>query len=250
MNTEGKVLAVGYARVSTMEQAVSGLSIESQTRKIVAQCEISNLHLCDVLVDAGYSASSLDRPAMIELLGRVRDGQADVIVIAKLDRLTRSVMDLGRLLEVLSEAKRANPKQIEGSPVRKGVDLIATAESLDTSSATGRLVINIMASVAQWEREVISERTSAAMQELRVQGRSTGNPCFGYVANREGKLVVDPKEQEVLRVVRESRVCGRTWQSIADHLNRCGYQTRSGGTWTKQGVFRLKKYLTGEENEQ
>lgn len=244
MDVEGKRVAVGYARVSTMEQAVSGLSIEHQKRKIVAQCEISNLHLCDVLVDAGYSASSFDRPAMIELLARVEDGQVDTIVIAKLDRLTRSLMDLGRFLEMLHKAKRANINaNIKEGDGKRGVDLISTAESLDTSSATGRLVINIMASVAQWEREVIAERTQAAMQELRSQGRTTGNPIFGYCVDAAGVLVADSKEQEILEIIRGLREDGRTWEAIADHLNHCGYQTRNGGNWSKQGVFRLKKYL-------
>lgn len=227
--------AIGYVRVSTTEQADSGLSIEHQKRKIRAQAEISDLQLVDILEDAGHSASSLKRPAMTELLARLASGQVDVIVIAKLDRLTRSIADLAKLLETLGKAKRADG-------AGRGVDLISTAESLDTSTATGRMVINMMAVVSQWEREVIAERTSAAMQELKAQGKSTGKPLYGFAADPEtGDLVENPREQAIITAIREQRAAGETWQAVADYVNRTGGRTRTGRAFSRQGIRHIAK---------
>lgn len=101
--------------------------------------------LIETIVDGGESAKSLNRPGMQKLLDMINRGMIDTVIIYKLDRLTRSVKDLGELLELFE---------------RKNVSLVSVEESLVTSSAAGRLVINIMISVSQWEREVIGERTS------------------------------------------------------------------------------------------
>ena len=225
--------AVGYIRVSTSEQAVSGLSLEAQRRKVNAQAELSDLTLIDVLEDAGESACTLKRPAMTELLARIDSGQVDAVIIGKLDRLTRSVKDLSILLERMKKARRA-----DGG---KGVDLISTAESLDTGSATGRLVVNIMASVSQWEREVVSERTSAALQELRAQGRSTGNPPFGYKVNKTGVLIENRQEQALLQRVEQLRAGGNSWEAVANALTGEGGRTRSGSAFSRQGIFHIAR---------
>ena len=158
--------AIGYIRVSTSEQADSGLSLAAQRKKIEAQATLSELTLVDVLQDAGETAKDLHRPALTDLLNRIDTGQIACVIVAKLDRLTRSTKDLADLLSTFKE---------------KQVDFISTAESFDTSSATGRTVLNMIGVIAQWERESISERTSAALQEKRAQGRATGGvPPFGY----------------------------------------------------------------------
>src|SRR5712692_7875085 len=95
----------------------------------------------------------------------VDQGKVETVIIAKLDRLTRSVKDLAELLEQFQ---------------RRGVSLVSVAESLDTGSAAGRLVINIMTAVSQWEREAIGERTRDAMQHKRANGQCVGNLAYGY----------------------------------------------------------------------
>lgn len=226
--------AVGYIRVSTAEQAESGLSLSHQDRKIRAQAEVSDLHLEKIIRDEGHTAKHLRRPGMNELLALINTGQVDVIVISKLDRLTRSIADLASLLDRLAKAQRA-----DGG---KGVDLISTAESLDTSTATGRLVINIMASVSQWEREVIAERTSAALQEKIAEGKSTGNPPFGYTADPEtGHLVESPDEQRTLAAMKTLREQGKTWRAVAAALNADGHRTRTGREWSHQGLYKIAK---------
>jgi site-specific DNA recombinase len=146
--------AIGYARVSTDKQADSGVSLEAQQEKIRAMAVVQGAALLDVIVDAGESAKTLDRPGMERLLALVDARKVDTVIIAKLDRLTRSVKDLALLLEHFT---------------RRGVGLVSVAESLDTNTAAGRLVLNIMVSVSQWEREAIGERTRDAMARMKAK---------------------------------------------------------------------------------
>ena len=151
--------AIGYVRVSTDKQAEQGVSLEAQAGKIRAMAVVHDAELTELIVDT-ESAKNLNRPGMVRLLSLVDSRQVQAVIVAKLDRLTRSVRDLCELLERFE---------------RRGVALISVAESLDTSSAAGRLVINIMTAVSQWEREAIGERTRDAMSHKRSQGEREGN---------------------------------------------------------------------------
>ena len=226
--------AVGYIRVSTSEQAISALSLDAQRRKIDAQAEVSDLELVEVLEDAGVSASSLKRPGMCKLLAQVAAGQIDAVIIAKLDRLSRNIKDLAGLLEKMQKAKRS-----DGA---KGIDLISASESFDTGSATGRLTVNVLASVSQWEREVVAERSRDALQELKAQGKSTGNPAYGFSAAEDGTLIPNEQEIAVLRRAEELREKdGLTWAAIAETLTRDGIRTRRGTAFSTQGIYHIAR---------
>src|SRR6266542_4978163 len=163
--------AIGYVRVSTEKQADFGVSIDAQQTKIRAMAVVQGAELVDVIIDAGESAKSLQRPGMARLLALVDARAIYTVIIAKLDRLTRSVADLAELL-----------KRFE----RRGVSLVSVADSLDTRSAAGRLVLNIMVSVSQWEREAIGERTRDAMRHKRATGERAGNLPYGYSVGPDG----------------------------------------------------------------
>src|SRR5258707_8820832 len=120
---------IGYVRVSTDKQADFGVSLEAQAEKVRAMAVVQGADLVDVIVDAGESAKSLNRPGMVRLMSLVESGAVDTVIIAKLDRLTRSAKDLAELLE------RFTPR---------GVSLVSVAESLDTGTAPGRLGLNII----------------------------------------------------------------------------------------------------------
>src|ERR1039457_4410389 len=198
--------AIGYARVSTDKQADRGVSLEAQTEKIRAMAVVHGAELIDIIVDGGESAKSLNRPGMERLLTRVDAGEVQAVIIAKLGRLTRSVKDLCTLLERFT---------------RRGVTLISVAESLDTGSAAGRLVLNIMAAVSQWEREAIGERTRDAMSHKRSQGQRVGNIAYGCRLARDGvHLEADPHEQAALTEIRQLRGQGATLRGIAAALKR------------------------------
>jgi DNA invertase Pin-like site-specific DNA recombinase len=214
--------AIGYVRVSTEKQADFGVSLEAQSEKVRAMAVVQGAELAEVIIDAGESAKSLNRPGMARLMALVDSGSVSTVIIAKLDRLTRSVADLAELL-----------KRFE----RRGVSLVSVADSLDTRSAAGRLVLNIMVSVSQWEREAIGERTRDAMRHKRSSGERVGTVPFGYRVAADGlHLEADPVEQGIISRIRELKAAGFTTRRIADELNRQGFNTRRGTAWRFQYV--------------
>ena len=216
--------AIGYCRVSTDKQSEKGVSLEAQTEKIRAVAVVHGFELIEVVED-GESGKSLHRPGMQRVLEMVRRREVGAVIIAKLDRLTRSVKDLCELLELFEHRE---------------VALISVAESLDTSSAAGRLVINIMAAVSQWEREAIGERTRDALQHKRGQGERVGNIAFGYRLAADGKHVeADTGEQAVLGEIRRLRRSGVSLRRIAAALNGRALKTRRGTVWRLEHVARI-----------
>ena len=150
---------LAYLRVSTEKQADRGVSLDAQRAKATAYAQLYELELLEVIVDAGESAKSLDRPGLQRALGMLKRGEADALLVVKLDRLTRSVRDLGHLVEKYFAPGKAA--------------LLSVGEQIDTRSAAGRLVLNVLASVSQWEREAIGERTRCR-KASRAAPRSSG----------------------------------------------------------------------------
>jgi site-specific DNA recombinase len=219
--------AIGYVRVSTDRQADRGVSLEAQESKIRAMATVHGAELLEVIIDGGESAKSLNRPGLQHLLALIHSGQVQAVIVAKLDRLTRSVKDLCRLLEVFEKRR---------------VALISVAESLDTGSAAGRMVLNIMTAVSQWEREAIGERTRDAMNHKRTIGERVGNIRFGYRLCQDGKhLEPDPTEQGALQEIHRLRQNGHTMRGIAAALNRREMRTRRGSAWRLEHVARILK---------
>jgi len=220
-----KNATIGYLRVSTDQQADQGVSLELQEAKIRAMAEVQGAELAEIIVDAGESAKSLNRPGMARLLELVDAGQVEAVIVYKLDRLTRSVRDLGDLLERFE---------------RRGASLVSVSESLDTATAAGRLVLNIMGAVSQWEREAIGERTREALQVKRAKGQRVGNIPFGFQVNSDGfTLEPYPAEQRIVRRVTKLRKAGNTLREIAADLNRRGHTTRTGAPWAIRKVHHL-----------
>jgi site-specific DNA recombinase len=228
--------AIGYARVSTDKQAESGCSLDDQQDRIKARCVADKLELVDVIVDDGYTSSTLDRPGMARLLQMVRRKQVQCVVITKLDRLTRSVRDFQVLLDLFE---------------RYGVSIVSMGESVDTSCAVGKMVLNVIMSVLQWHREEISEKTAAVLHHKRSKGEKTGGRVpFGYdvqvVSTKlDGTpvkgLMENETEQKVLAWMRDKKAAGWSLQKIADDLNKRGVTTKEGSAWRRQYLHRILK---------
>lgn len=220
---------VGYVRVSTAEQAASGLSLEAQTEAIRRWAAAYGHDLVEVVEDRGFSAGSLDRPGwrrVIERLGFRSETEAvDCLVVAKLDRLTRSVLDLH---VVLGELRRP----------RRPVALVSLAENLDTETAGGRLTLNVLASVAEWERDAIRERTRTALRAKRARGEAAGgSPPRGL--RRAGRLwVEDPAEQRLVERARALRADGLSLRQVSAQLAAEGHLGRTGQPLTPTAVRR------------
>lgn len=206
---------VAYVRVSTEDQATNGASLDAQEARIAAYCTALGWDVSEVIRDAGTSAKSLQRPGIGKILAGVRAGAIGRVVILKLDRITRSTRDLAELLELFAKCDAA---------------LVSVSESLDTSSAAGRLVVNMLGVVAQWEREAIGERTAAALSHKRSQGIAYGPTPFGY--RREGvSLVPDAREQAALRAAIRMDRDGASFREIAAHLTASGVKPHRGKAW-------------------
>jgi DNA invertase Pin-like site-specific DNA recombinase len=191
---------VAYLRVSTEEQADSGAGLAAQEASIRAECARRGLSLLTMHTDAGVSGKSLVRPALTAALEDLDHGRGDVLMVAKLNRLTRSVHDATGLM-MRSE--------------KGGWGLVALDAPVDTTTPAGRAMAQILSVFAELERRLIGERTKAALAIKRDQGVVLGRPR------------TLPK-RDVDRIVRE-RKAGATWTAIADGLNLDGVATGQGG---------------------
>jgi DNA invertase Pin-like site-specific DNA recombinase len=194
--------AVGYIRVSTEEQAKEGVSLDAQGARIKAYCAAKGWTLLRVYRDEGVSGKDLNRPGIKSLLNDLKGNGVDVVVTVKLDRLTRSIRDLGVLIEDLFS----------------GVSLASVEESLDSSTAGGRMVINLLGTVAQWERETVSERTKAALDYKADQGEWCGRIPYGFKVVGK-KLVEDPVQMQAIESMKRMHRRGQSVRTIAAKFN-------------------------------
>jgi DNA invertase Pin-like site-specific DNA recombinase len=214
---------VGYIRVSTEKQADHGVSLDAQREKLEAYAKLYDLELIDIIVDADASAKTLNRPRLQRALHMLTTRKADALLVTKLDRLTRSVKELGILIE-----KYFNRHT-----------LMSVSDQIDTSTAAGRLILNVLMSLAQWAREAIGERTKEALQHKKRNGEKLGGECpYGYTVVA-GKLVEDAAEQAMLTVIRRYRAEGLSLRAITTELTRQGYRTRKGTAFQITQIVRL-----------
>jgi site-specific DNA recombinase len=204
-----------YIRVSTDEQANEGFSIEAQKRRLLAYAESQDWTVTDVFVDDGYSAKDTNRPELQRLLSMV--DQFNILLVYKLDRLTRSAADCDRLLKLLDQ---------------NSVSFQSASESFETRTATGRLFIRIIADLAQWERENIAERVRFAMEQMVHEGKRPGAKLpYGY--NKDGTIIEE--EAVIIREIRRQFLDGYGYKTIALNLNRSG-RYRRGKEWRQSTI--------------
>ena len=218
---------IGYVRVSTDEQASHGVSLAAQAEKVRAYCSLYDLELVELIDDPGASAKTLERPGLARALAALDRGEAAGLVVAKLDRLTRSVVDMAALV-----------RDYFGE--RAGYSLFSVADAIDTRTAAGRMVLNILVSVSQWEREAIGERTRDALRHKRNVGEVYGPAPLGYDVV-DGRLVeVEAELCAVAEVLRLAQA-GASLRAICAAMDSGGYRTKRGGPWrpsTVQSILR------------
>lgn len=211
--------AVLYTRVSTTKQAEEGISLEAQEARLRAWAAGQGLEVAAVHVDAGLSGGRADnRPGLQAALDTVCKRRG-VLVVYSLSRVARSTRDALAIAERLEKS---------------GADLVSLSESIDTTSAAGKMVFRMLAVLAEFERDLISERTTSAMDHLRRQGRKvSGNVPFGFDEADGGRLVPNEREQAVVSRIRSLRDAGASLRAIASALAEAGTPTKSGLlTWT------------------
>jgi DNA invertase Pin-like site-specific DNA recombinase len=225
---EDTMNAVGYIRVSTEEQSREGISLDMQAAKIRAYAELNDLTLLDVIEDAGISGKSIKaRPGIQRVLDFVKARKVNAVIVYKLDRLARNTVECLEMAESMDKA---------------GVALHSITEKLDTQSALGRFFFTLVASLAEMERGIISERTAAALAQKRANREKTGGNCpYGYRADDQGTLILDVAEQRAIARMRTLRSLGYSYQGIADTLRQEGILTRKGTPFRQTQVIRTLK---------
>jgi DNA invertase Pin-like site-specific DNA recombinase len=211
---------VVYIRVSTANQAVDGVSLDVQRARIGAYCVAMGFGVSEVVSDAGESARSLSRPGIARIMADVCAGAVERVVVLKLDRITRSVRDLADLLDLFT---------------KHDVALVSVSEHLDTNSAAGRLVLNVMGTVSQWEREAIAERTALALAHKRQRRTVYGSTPFGFVRVGDA-LIPDPREQAALKEAKRMDRAGASFREIAVRLTELGVMPHRAKVWHTSSV--------------
>ena len=204
--------AIGYMRVSTEEQGDSRAGLEAQEAAIRAEAARRGFDLIDLRSDVASGGSLRKRDDLALTLRDLASGQADVLVVAKLDRLSRSVMDFASLMAT------ANAEGWAISVLDLGVD---------TTTTNGKLIMHVMIALAEWERNIIGDRTRDALKAVRARGV--------HVGRKSGVSA------ETLRLIGALRATGASWQKIADALTEQGVPTSQGGRWHGSTVRRIMK---------
>ena len=217
---------IGYVRVSTEQQAAEGISLDAQRAKIAAWCELTGYSLAGIFIDAGISGKRADnRPELQKALTAVTECRG-VLLVYSLSRLARSTKDTLSISDRLEKA---------------GADLVSLSEKIDTTSAAGKMVFRMLAVLAEFERDLVSERTIAALQHKRKCGGRMGQIPFGFRVDTDGdSLVASADEQLVISKVHQWRTEGRTLQKIAERLVEMKIPNKAGRIrWNTTQVHRM-----------
>jgi site-specific DNA recombinase len=192
-----------YIRVSTDAQREEGYSIDAQKEMLTAYCASKNIKDYDYYIDGGYTGSNIERPELQRLIGDVKNGTVNCVLVYKLDRLSRSQKDTLYLIEDVF-----NPR---------GVDFVSLNESMDTATPLGRLMLGILSAFAQLERENIRERTRMGMKERVKAGlwMGGGRVPFGYDYDKEQGILVPNKDAETVRKIYDLYLEGYSCAKIA-----------------------------------
>jgi site-specific DNA recombinase len=217
-----------YCRVSTPGQSNGDYtSLDAQLEAcrsfITSQKHEGWLCLPDHYSDAGFSGGTMERPELARLIRDIEDGRINCVVTYKVDRLSRSLLDFARLVEIFD---------------KYGVTLSAVTQPINTGDSSGRLMLNVLLSFAQYERELISDRTSDKMSAARRRGRWTGGrPVLGYDLHPDGgKLVVNEDEAAQVREIFALYLEKRSLLDVAEELNRRGWTTKNWTATTGRAV--------------
>ena len=192
--------AIGYLRVSTEEQADSRAGLDAQRAAILAEAQRRGWRLVEMIEDAGFSGKDMNRPGIVAALDALKRHKADTLVVSKLDRLSRSMLDFAALMDRAAKEHWA---------------LVALDLGVDTTTPAGEMMANVLATFAQFERRLIGQRTRDALAAKRASGTRLGRP--------------PTMPEPVVARIRSERAAGRTLSAIAEGLSIDAVPTAQGG---------------------
>jgi site-specific DNA recombinase len=221
MTQPAKLRCAVYTRKSSeegLEQGFNSLHAQREACEAYIRSQVGEgwVLLRTAYDDGGFSGGSMDRPALKALMAEIEAGRIDVVVVYKVDRLTRSLMDFARMVETFD---------------RKGVSFVSITQSFNTTTSMGRLTLNVLLSFAQFEREVTGERIRDKIAASKVKGMwMGGNPALGYDVE-DRRLIVNPAEAATVRTLFERYRCLGTVHALKEELDRSGVRSKA---WVSQ----------------
>ncbi len=230
MVKENKRVAI-YIRVSTLDQAREGYSLEAQEKALKKWCNERKYEIFDLYADRGISGKDIEhRPDMNRLLKDAKEGKFDAVLFWALSRFTRSVSDLYSTMEKFQ---------------KWNVDMVSYTEAFDTSTPMGRAMIGIVGVFAQLERELTSERVSAAMAERASQGKRTCSEILGYDLDGKDSFKINEKEAEYVRFCFNEYLLRKNLLEVANEANKRGFRGKRGKkptAWSVQKILTRTQY--------
>lgn len=205
-----KLRAAIYTRVSTEEQT-KGFSLEAQEQELIAYAQRKSYKIVGIYQDGGYSGKDFNRPSFQRMMKDLREDKIDVILVWKVDRLSRNDSDVMTLID-----KELTPRNKR---------IVLAAIDMDSSTTIGRLFISLLGVFANYERAVIIDRVSSGMDQRAKQGYSNGGQVLGY-DSINGELVINNEEAEIVKLIFEMRANYHGYKAIATRLNELGYRTK------------------------
>jgi len=211
-----------YCRVSTDEQAREGVSLDEQQERLKAYCRAMGWDVQPIVfIDDGYSAKSIDRPQLNKLIEGVKNGEISKVMVTKLDRMSRRLLDLLTLIEMFQEYD---------------VPFISISESFDTNTPSGRLTLQVLGAVAEFERERIRERVFENMLHAAKQGKWLTQSPYGYRLKDKELVIFEPEAMIVKRVYSMYLDKGLGYLAIAKQLNDEGIPSRLNKDWSLRSI--------------
>jgi len=216
-----KMKAIGYACINTLSQKPKNLGLDVQEALIREYADNTGLEVTEVVKETTESNNTVNQPLLRELLERSGDDGFQVLIVARLDRLTRNIRQLNQIIQVLCKKGK--------------VQLISLEEKLDTRSEIGSMALNIIDIVTKWDNKRISDRTREIIAKKRAKGERVGHAPFGYTYKNK-KLVAVEAELKTIKLIRELRDKSLSYHKIAKHLNDKKVTSKRGGIWYAETV--------------
>jgi len=210
-----------YARTSGTTRS-QGYSLDAQVTRSLDHCENLGWDVAFIYRDEAISGADTDRPMFQQMIKMAKQGGFDVVVFWKLDRFSRSLM---------------HAVQLEAELRDYDVYLYSVTEQIDTTSATGRFNSRNLASAAEFERDMIKQRTQLGMQTLVEENQwPNKNPPLGYNLTEDNRLTIDETERDLVERIFECYIEVQSMPTVAKRLNDDGIETQAGGSWTRRAV--------------
>lgn len=212
-----------YVRVSTEMQSTEGYSIDGQINQIREYCQFHHFEVTDIYADRGISGKSMNRPELQRMLKDANEGHIDCVMVYKTNRLARNTSDLLKIVEDLH---------------KQNVEFFSLSERMEVNTSSGKLMLQILASFSEFERNNIVENVFMGQTRRAQEGYYQGNLPLGYdkIPDNKHELMINQHEANIVKYIFESYVKGHGYRKMANELNHKGYVTKKGNPFSTSAI--------------